>query len=216
MLAATFIVLASTFSVAFVEANFLEVRRPLIACKEPRVVGSLLLEKSSGKTLAPSFHGVTDSKSRALLTTSVKGHRTPGSPFRFTECSSGVMPETGAGNPDGSITYYGQLRSDSQPDQCVTAATIGRSSPTTELVSQPCSTTDNSGLISQWFALTEHQVLGKPSTYALNYVGKTAFSTDNSTYGWTSARATNGARQIELVYSKDGNISTGYSATIRP
>ncbi|CAD6938499.1 unnamed protein product [Tilletia caries] len=191
-------------------------RRPRLTCHEPKVFGNLLLTKPSGKTFAASFQSATDSQNRVLLSSSGKNTTDPASSFQLTQCESTVMPETGADNSDGSITYYGQLRSNTHPDQCVTATTFGGSSPSpSTLVSQPCSWTDNSGLIGQWFALTEYKATGKPSTYALNFVGKTSFSTRNSTYGWTSTRAKNGARVVKLIYSPNGNTTTGSSVTIR-
>ncbi|KAE8248596.1 hypothetical protein A4X13_0g5548 [Tilletia indica] len=218
MLAVPFIALASTFAFALVEAAPLAVRDTKIICKDPLVVGNLVSTGPSGRSRVASFMGAQDSLYRNELSTSVGGIPSSNVPqFQFTECSSTVMPSTGVTNSDGSTTYYGLVRTNGNPANCVTAAAVWSSS-TVSLLNQPCKTSDDSSLINQWFAATEHtDNNGTVAFYQIEFVGKAADDSTPSVYGWTNFPRDN-ARLVGLDYAQDyhNRKPTGFSVAIRP
>ncbi|KAE8231531.1 hypothetical protein CF326_g3455 [Tilletia indica] len=222
MLAVPFIALASTFAFALVEAAPLAVRDTKIICKDPLVVGNFVSTGPSGRPRVASFMGAQDSLYRKELSTSVGGIPSSNVPqFQFTECSSTVMPITGvtnsASDSDGPTTYYGLVRTNGNPANCVTAAAVWSSS-TASLLNQPCKTSDDLNLINQWFSATEHKDNnGTVTSYQLEFVGKAADESAPWVYDWTNFHRDN-ARLVGLNYVQDyhNQKPTGFSVAIRP
>ncbi|KAE8209054.1 hypothetical protein CF327_g6914 [Tilletia walkeri] len=218
MLAVPFIALASTFAFALVEAAPLAVRNTEIICKDPLVIGNFVSTGPSGRSRVASFMGAQDSLYRKELSTSVGGIPSSTVPqFQFTECSSTVMPSTSITNSDGSTTYYGLVRTNGNPDNCVTVAALGSSS-TVSLLNYPCEMYDDTTLIDQWFSATEQtDNNGTVTSYQLEFVGKAADDSAPYVYDWTSFHRDN-ARLVGLNFAPDypSRKLTGFSVAIRP
>ncbi|KAE8217421.1 hypothetical protein CF319_g8487 [Tilletia indica] len=162
--------------------------------------------------------GAQDSLYHNELSTSFGGIPSSTVPqFQFTECSSTVIPSTGITNSDGSTTYYGLVRTNGNPDNCVTVAALGSSSTVSSL-NYPCKMFDDTTLVNQWFSATEHTYNnGTVAFYQLEFVGKAADDSAPYVYDWTSFHRDN-ARLVGLNFAHDyqSRMLTGFSVAIHP
>ncbi|KAL9933573.1 hypothetical protein V8E36_007749 [Tilletia maclaganii] len=199
-----------------------------ISCHAPLVTGSLLSIDPFGFPHVAALG--TIGTQQELVTSIGSKPANQSDKFQFTPCDSKTMPSGVTKNKDGSETYYGLLRPDDQPSQCIIAFSPNLpgtpSSPGSRFGIKDCATRDDFNYITlnQWFSVT---VFTDPlfgwKKYSLDWVGKDRNGTfaagPTNTLIYTdlvTAYEKLDDSHFVLIAASDKPFKSGYKYEIRP
>lgn len=137
---------------------------------EPIFTGTLKLVSRAGRSKTAAFEGLRHSNGEQVLDVGKGGQSAYEEKFTFTSCNSPFMKY----EPDftkAAEVYFGRLRPLNFPQRCVSASELAVADA--RLVSSPCSESDDSSQMLQFWTLTKQPDLtGSEFTYSLSFPGQ--------------------------------------------